>query len=106
MKSISLKSLITENNKFNGKEIWPSELDASDFGNKIFDVRKLKKNKFYILLDLGMNNWHGEYKLVSIVSNNLKYVFKDTTHSNGNDITYTNKEIISAIRNGEIYEQK
>ena len=105
-----VRTIMTENSKYKGKDIWPDELDANDFGSKVTDIRQLKKGNMYFLLDSGMGDWHGEYKLTKIGST---YFFEDMTgdwgHSSsgkGNDLDYTKDEIIGSIKDGHIYNQK
>ena len=94
---------LNEEAAVDGYEMGP-ETEVDMFDEKITDIRQLNTSDEYILLDLGMGEWMSSwsYKAKSPV----KHVFSSTLQFNDVSLEFTRKELIAAIKGGEIYLQK
>lgn len=107
MKNIkTFDEFVNEAAKYNGTEM-SDVIDKSDFGSKVKSVSEIKVGKTYIIKDLGLNMWMGDYKCTSTKSDD--YVFTDSGQPFNDpftDMTFSNEEIEDYVTSGDVYNQK
>tara|TARA_Y100000389_G_scaffold2066_1_gene2078 strand:- start:778 stop:1632 length:855 start_codon:yes stop_codon:yes gene_type:complete len=95
---------INEASRWKGKDLYPNWVKPGDINTMpVKNINDLTIGLSYVIRDYGDDAYHGDYELREVEKN---YVFVDSAmHSQGGEMIFTKKEMLDAIKSGDIYEQ-
>ena len=99
-----IQESVNEAEKVDGVEMG-GETDKSMFGKVVKSFKDLKIDNEYILMDLGMNEWLGNFEYTGTDPKGKTHIFSSTLQFNDFQLDYTKDELEEAIANKEIYNQ-
>ncbi len=104
-KRVKAKTItVNEASRWKGKDLYPNWVKPGDINTMpVKNINDLTVGLSYVIRDYGDDAYHGDYELREVGKN---YVFVDSAmHSQGGEMIFTKKEMLDAIKSGDIYEQ-
>ena len=96
---------VNESKLYKGKEVLPDWIDPKrDFGSPIKNAKELKVGAEYIIYEPGMDNWQAE-NIYQGYTGGIHIFNSSTQFGEAEPLELTDKDLASAIKDGEIIKQ-